>query len=134
MEKKEYKDLREIRLGNIIGSLLIVSVLGGIAVYLLHGRPKPSPQPEKPLWFFEKYDTGRFYFFGGENLMDYRTVCESADCTPLLEHLDTLGLLNDVRREGLHLTVKQGGAEYHFKVEAMGMKLDETIETGKRAE
>ena len=39
----------------------------------------------------------------------FRAVCESADCTPLLEKVQVgfLGSLDDVKRDGLHLTVKQ---------------------------
>jgi hypothetical protein len=52
----------------------------------------------------------------------FRAVCESADCTPLLEKVQVgfLGSLDDVKRDGLHLTVKQNDVKYHFKVEADG--------------
>jgi hypothetical protein len=108
----------------ILGWLVLVSVLGAFGLYLSREKsnPAPAPQPEKPLWYFRKYDSGKFYFWG--DTMYYRTVCESADCTPLLEHLSVLPILDDVRKEGLRLTVKQGGVEYHFKVEAMGTELD----------
>jgi hypothetical protein len=52
----------------------------------------------------------------------FRAVCESADCTPLLEKVQVgfLGSLDDVKRDGPHLTVKQNDVKYHFKVEADG--------------
>jgi hypothetical protein len=33
-----------------------------------------------------------------------------------------VGDLKDVKREGLHLTVKQNGVEYHFTIEAIAEK------------
>jgi hypothetical protein len=108
----------------LMGWVVMLTVLGGAGFFLWHEKSKTVPiQPEKPVWSLEKYDSGKFYF--SQNFItEFRAVCESADCTPLLDHTDIgllgLGNLNDVKREGLHLTVKQNGVEYHFKVEAMG--------------
>lgn len=72
------------------------------------------------MWTLEKYDSGKYYF--SNLLTEYRAVCQSADCTPLLESVQVglLGRLDDVNKSGLHLTVKQNGVEYQFKIEAMG--------------
>jgi hypothetical protein len=107
----------------LMGWIVMLAVFGGVGFYLWHEKTKtaPKPQPEKPVWTLQKYDLGKFYF--SENFItEFRAVCESADCTPLLDniHAGLLGDLNDVKREGLHLIVKQNGVEYHFKVEAMG--------------
>lgn len=109
---------------HFIGWVVMLAILGGGWFYLRHekSKPIPSPPPEKPVWSLRKYDSGKFYF-KQDFLTEYRAVCESADCTPLLDKVQ-VGLLgtelNDVKREGLHLIVKQNGVEYHFKVEAMG--------------
>ena len=109
----------------LMGWVVMLTILGGAGFYLWHEKSKPDsiPQPQKPFWSLEKYDSGKFYF--SQNFItEFRAVCESADCTPLLDnaHIGLLGLvdLKDVKREGLHLTVKQDGVEFHFKVEAMG--------------
>jgi|HubBroStandDraft_3_1064219.scaffolds.fasta_scaffold139371_1 hypothetical protein len=108
-----------------MGWVVMLTILVGAGFYLWYEKSKPVaiPQPEKPVWSLEKYDSGKFYF-SQDFITEFRAVCESADCTPLLDnaHIGLLGLvdLSDVKREGLHLTVKQNGIEYHFKVEAMG--------------
>jgi hypothetical protein len=102
---------------------VVMPIILGRGFYLWHEKSKPIPQPAKPAWSLEKYDSGKFYF-SQDFVTKFRAVCESADCTPLLDHVQiglmSLGDLNDVKREGLHLTVKQNGVEFHFKVEAMG--------------
>lgn len=110
---------------HLMGWVVMLAILGGGWFYLRHeqSKPIPTPPPEKPLWSLEKYDLGKFYFTQ-DFLTEYRAVCESADCTPLLDNvkmgLSGMGELKDVKREGLHLIVKQNGVEYHFKVEAVG--------------
>jgi len=120
-----------------MGWVVMLTILGGAGYYLWHEKSKPVrvPQPEKLVWSLEKYDSGKFYF-SLNFITEFRAVCESADCTPLLDnaHIGLFGLadLDDVKREGLHLTVKQNGVEYHFKVEAMGRGIlhDESMEKG----
>lgn len=120
-----------------MGWVVMLTFLGGLGFYFWHEKSKtvPVPQPEKPVWSLVKYDSGKFYF--SQNFVtEFRAVCESADCTPLLDNTPigvlSLGDLHDVKREGLHLTVKQNGVEYHFKVEAMGSDIlhDESLGKG----
>jgi hypothetical protein len=123
----------------IMGWLVMLAILGGAGFYLWHekSKPAPIPQPEKPVWSLEKYDSGKFYF--SQNFTtEFRAVCESGDCTLLLDNvrvgLSGLGDLNDVKRQGLHLTVKQNGVEYHFKIEAMGSGIlhDESMKSNSQ--
>ena len=108
---------------NLIGWVILVIIIGGAWLYWSRQKPKETPaaQAAKPSWMLEKYDSGKFYF--RENLMtEYRAVCESNDCDSLLDNTEVglLGQLDDVKRQSLHLIVRQKGHEYRFKVEAMG--------------
>lgn len=108
---------------SLIGWVILITIIGGAWLYWSRQKPKETPaaQAAKPSWILEKYDSGKFYF--RENLLtEYRAVCESNDCDSLLDSIEVglLGQVDDVKREGLRLIVRQKGHEYRFKVEAMG--------------
>jgi hypothetical protein len=117
----------------LIGWAVLLAIIGGGWFYWSQQKkPKSAPaaQAAKPSWALEKYDSGKFYF-REDFVTEYRAVCESDDCASLLDKTEVglLGQLDDVKRESLHLTVRQKGREYRFKVEAMGMHISHNDST-----
>jgi len=94
----------------VIGWIVLVAIIGGAWFYWSRQKPKATPaaQAAKPSWTLERYDSGKFYF-RESFITEYRAVCESNDCDSLLDNTEVglLGELDDVKRESLHLTVRQ---------------------------